>query len=186
MKPTEDNTFNLVYDEGKKKPPQKKKKQNSWQKINRKKNEMVMARKWKAVYFHPVCKARPKKIPLYFIRNCSILFGHFSCGGSLGAEIISHSRLFFPPSPFYVSCKTLKRNPLEIVAQTIECMKHTRRIEMKSWNTAVGVRRTQGTTSSWLHPFSFFFFLHHLCFFLVFVFYFYENNKWASLASFIP
>ena len=25
MKPTEDNTFNLVYDEGKKKPPQKKK-----------------------------------------------------------------------------------------------------------------------------------------------------------------
>ena len=112
-----------------------------------------------------VCMARPKKIPLYFIRNGSILFGHFSCGGSLGAEIISHSRLFFPPSPFYVSCKTLKRNPLEIVAQTIECMKHTRRIEMKSWNTAVGVRRTQGTTSSWLHPFSFFFFLHHLCFF---------------------
>jgi hypothetical protein len=72
-----------------------------------------------------VYMARPKKIPLYFIRNGSILFGHFSCGGSLGAEIISHSRFFlFSPSLFYVSCKTLKRNPLEIVAQTIEWIKH--------------------------------------------------------------
>ncbi len=57
---------------------------------------------------------------------------------------------------------------------------YTRRIEMKSWNTAVGVRRTQGTTSSWLHPFSYFFFLTSSLFFVFCILYFYENNKWAS------
>lgn len=52
---------------------------------------------------------------------------------------------------------------------------------MKSWNTAVGVTwRTQGTTSSWLHPFSYFFFLTSSLFFVFCILYFYENNKWAS------